>query len=46
MTVQAQIDKICEDAFGEICWAESYEECFEILEKGKQRVAALLAENP
>lgn len=41
MTIEEQIDKINKDAAMELCWAESYEECDEIIEKGKQKIKAL-----
>lgn len=41
LTVDQQIDKINNDVALELCWAESYEECDEIIEKGKQKIKML-----
>lgn len=41
MTVDEQIDAINNEVALELCWAESYEECDQIIEKGKKRIAAL-----
>jgi hypothetical protein len=45
LTINEQIEKINNDVAQEICWAESYEECNEIIEKGKQRIKALTDKN-
>lgn len=41
LTIDEQIDKINNDVALELCWAESYEECYEIIEKGKQKIKML-----
>jgi len=41
LTVDEQIDKINNEVAMELCWAESYEECDLIIEKGNQKIKAL-----
>lgn len=41
LTIDEQIDKINNEVAMELCWAESYEECDEIIEKGNQKIKAL-----
>lgn len=42
-TIDEQIEKINNEVALELCWAESYAECDEIIEKGKQKIKALTA---
>lgn len=44
LTIDEQIDKINKEVALELCWAESYEECDEIIESGKRKIEALTIE--